>query len=330
MDRIKLRCALAMTTALLCALPLVAAADDEPLAERTIDAMDQLWGRHAGVRANHAKGVVEGSFAPSGAGAEISTAALFQRGAAVPVTARSSDRTGLPDIADGDPNANPHGMAVRFHLPDGGEMDIVANSLAFFPVATGEEFLELLQAVAASGPEAEKPTPLEGFLVSHPAALPALTSAATPASFARETYNGVNAFVFVDAAGKRRPFRFRLEPVEGAQHLTAEEAAKRAPDFLVSELPARLAQQPAEFRLQAQMADPGDPTADATKAWPAERELVELGTITLTKAMADSEAALRELLFLPTNLADGIEPPNDPLIDARVEAYAVSFGRRLE
>ena len=46
--------------------------------------------------------------------------------------------------------------------------------------------------------------------------------------------------------------------------------------------------------------------------------------------MADSEAASRELLFLPTNLADGIEPSDDPLIDARVEAYAVSFGRRSE
>jgi len=152
MNRIKLRRALAATAmALLCALPLAAAADDEPLAERTINAMNRLWGRHAGVRANHAKGVViEGSFLASGAGAELSTAALIQRGAAVPVTARFSDGTGLPDIADGDPNANPHGMAVRFHLPDGGEMDIVANSLAFFPVATGEEFLGLLQAVAAS------------------------------------------------------------------------------------------------------------------------------------------------------------------------------------
>jgi catalase len=134
--------------------------------------------------------------------------------------------------------------------------------------------------------------------------------------------------VFVDAAGKRRPFRFRLEPVEGAEHLNAEDAAKQAPGFLVDELPARLARRPAEFRLQAQMAEPGDPTANATKPWPAECELVELGTVTLTKAAADSEAASRELLFLPTNLADGVEPSDDPLIDARVQAYAVSFGRR--
>ena len=39
----------------------------------------------------------------------------------------------------------------------------------------------------------------------------------------------------------------------------------------MDELPARLARQPAEFRLKAQMAEPGDPTDDATKAWPAER-----------------------------------------------------------
>ena len=98
-------------------------------------------------------------------------------------------------------------------------------------MATGEEFRDLLQAVAASGPDAAKPTPLEQFLGSHPAALPALQSPATPSSFARETYNGVNAFVFVDAAGKRQPFRFRIDPVDGAEHLTAEDAAKQPPDY---------------------------------------------------------------------------------------------------
>ena len=169
MDRIKLRHALATATALLCALPLAAAADDEPLAERTIDAMNQLWGRHAGVEQPCQGRGGRGQLRAERRGGAQHRGAV-RGGAAVPVTARFSDGTGLPDIADGDPNANPHGMAVRFHLPDGGEMDIVANSLAFFPVANRAEFLELLQAVAASGPEAKKPTPLESFLASHPAA----------------------------------------------------------------------------------------------------------------------------------------------------------------
>ena len=44
----------------------------------------------------------------------------------------------------------------------------------------------------------------------------------------------------------------------------------------------------------------------------------------------DSAAASRELLFMPTNLIDGIEASDDPLIDARTAAYAVSFDRRSQ
>jgi catalase len=50
----------------------------------------------------------------------------------------------------------------------------------------------------------------------------------------------------------------------------------------------------------------------------------------VTKVAADSEAQAKELLFMPTNLTDGIEQSDDPLIDARVQAYAVSFARRSE
>ena len=66
-------------------------------------------------------------------------------------------------------------------------MDIVTNSLKFFPVATGEEFLGLLQAVAASGPDAAKPTPVERFVADHPTVPRAFASTTTPVSYARET-----------------------------------------------------------------------------------------------------------------------------------------------
>ena len=55
-------------------------------------------------------------------------------------------------------------------LNKGGENDIVCISANGFPVATGEDFLALLQAVGASGPNAPKPTALDTFLANHPAA----------------------------------------------------------------------------------------------------------------------------------------------------------------
>jgi catalase len=290
--------------------------------------MNQLWGRHAGIRANHAKGVVvEGSFTPTPEAATLSKASLFE-GRPVPLTLRFSDSTGLPTIPDGAEDANPHGLSLKFHLADGGEMDVVSNSLAFFPVATGEEFRDLLQALAASGPEAAKPTKADQFIAAHPSVSKAFASATTPTSYARETYNGVDAFIFVDAAGKRQPFRFQFVPVAEAEHLAPADAAKQAPDFLSEELPQRLAKQPIAFRAMAQLANPGDPTKDPTQPWPADRRMVNLGTITITKTVADSAAAEKALLFLPNRLPAGIEASDDPLISARVQAYLISVGRR--
>ncbi|AWN44033.1 catalase family peroxidase [Methylobacterium durans] len=309
---------------------LPAFAEEPSTAEQTIDVMNKLFGKHPSLRANHAKGVVaEGSFTPSPEAAKISKASLFQ-GPAVPVTIRFSDATGVPTIADGAANANPHGMALKFKLSDGSEMDVVVNALKFFPVATGEEFRDLLRAAAESGPDAAHPTALESFTASHPAAVTAGKTAKTPSSFARQTYNGVNAFIFVDKDGKRQPFRFRFVPADGEEILTSEEAAKRGPNYLMNEIGPRIAREPARFRVLAQLAEPGDPTNDATKPWPDDRKTVDLGTLTVTKAVADSASAEKALLFMPNALTDGIEVSDDPLIDARVQAYAVSFSRRSQ
>ena len=83
------------------------------------------------------------------------------------------------------------------------------------------------------------------------------------------------------------------------------------------------------FRLTAQLAEPGDQTKDPTGPWPANRKVADLGTITLTKAASDNAAAQKALLLLPSNLTEGIEVSDDPLIEARDQAYAVcSAGAR--
>ena len=45
------------------ACPTAIRADDQPVEEQIVDAMNKVFGKHPGFRANHAKGiVVEGSF----------------------------------------------------------------------------------------------------------------------------------------------------------------------------------------------------------------------------------------------------------------------------
>jgi len=131
----------------------------------------------------------------------------------------------------------------------------------------------------------------------------------------------------VNKAGEKQAFRYRLVP-ERSVHLDAAEAAGKAPDFLIDELPQRLKSGPVTFHLKAQLAAPGDPTNDATKPWPDDRKAVDLGVVTIDKAAANSLEAQKQLLFLPGALTDGIEESGDPLIDVRDGAYAVSFSRR--
>src|SRR6202041_2671006 len=127
------------------------AAQQTPLPVALVDALNVLSkGPHKGYRANHAKGVmVEGTFTPNPAAASFSKAPHFAK--AVPVLVRFSDTTGVPTLPDADPNASPHGIAIRFKLPDGTYADIVSISANSFPVATPEDFLAFLQAAAQTG-----------------------------------------------------------------------------------------------------------------------------------------------------------------------------------
>jgi catalase len=108
------------------------------------------------------------------------------------------------------------------------------------------------------------------------------------------------------------------------------DAASKSPDYLMEELPVRLKKGPVTFHIKAQLAAAGDPTKDPTKAWPDDRKVVDLGVLTIDKAAADSDDVQKKLLFLPGNVTEGIEPSDDPLIPARDNSYAVSFGRRSE
>jgi catalase len=309
------------------ALPGYAWAEDQPIETQVVDALNKAFGAHPGFRANHAKGlVVEGAFNASSQAAVLSKALLFN-GNTIPVTVRFSDASGMPNVPDGSGSANPHGMAIKFHLPDGSDTDMVLNSLKFFPVSNAADFRDLLLAVAASPPDAAKPTKLEQFMANHPTVPAAFATATTPNSFADEEYYGIDAFIFVNKAGERQAVRYQMMP-ERAVHLDKADAAKRAPDFLMDELPERLKRGSAIFHLKAQLAAADDSTRDPTKPWPEDRKVVELGTLTIDHVVANSAEAQKTLLFLPGQLTDGIEPSDDPLIDARNGVYAVSFSRR--
>src|SRR5436305_1940305 len=141
------------------------------LSQDLLKQLDTMFGLHPGFRPAHARGIMlTGTFTPSPNAPSLTRASHITRNS-TPVTARFSSSTGLPQIPDNDPNANPRGLAIRFHLAEHVHTDIVSHSTDGFPTRTGQEFLEMLQAVAASSSSKESPSPIEKFLGTHPAAL---------------------------------------------------------------------------------------------------------------------------------------------------------------
>jgi catalase len=325
MFRYKRPLAIAVATASLLA-SAGASVDDAALVTEIVDTFYKIYGTHPGFRVNHAKGVVaEGSFVATPAAAKLSRAVLFD-GSRIPVTVRFSNDGGFPSVADGAPS-NPKGMAIKFHLSGGAEVDMVILAIKFFPVATGEQFRDLLVAIHESPADAPKPTKLDQFAVSYPTFPASFGSAPTPDSFADQEYHGIDAFIFVDKAGHRQAVRYVMSP-ERAISLTADEAAKMPPDFLVDDLPQRIAKKPVVFHLKVQLAAAGDQTKDPSQAWPDDRKTVDLGVLTLDKPVADTLEVQKKLLFLPNRLTDGIEISDDRLPVIRSEVYALAFARR--
>jgi catalase len=83
-----------------------------------------------------------------------------------------------------------------------------------------------------------------------------------------------------------------------------------------------------QFRLYAQLPNPGDPTNDGSLVWPDDRKRVLLGTIRLTKVEPNLDELQRSLTFNPTFLTSGIELSDDPLVPLRSAVYALSVAHR--
>lgn len=122
--------------------------------------------------------------------------------------------------------------------------------------------------------------------------------------------------------------RYQILPVAGKHYLSDADAKAKSPDFLFEELRSRLPKEPVKFRLVVQLPAAGDTTNDSTIVRPEDRKTVELGTITVTSVVVDSDSAQKALAFDPTNLTDGIELSDDPIPALRRQVYMLSVMHR--
>ena len=298
--------------------------------ERIVDALGHRGGDPVGHRRNHAKGICfTGSFEPNGVGARLSTARVFAPGSN-PVVGRFAVAVGNP--AAPDTAGRVRSMAIQITTPDGQEWRSGMNNSPVFVVSTPQAFYEATLA-ATVDPASGKPDPQANarFVAAHPETAAFNHWAQTApwtASFADQSYNSLTAFRFIDQAGHDQAVRWSMQPIIPMQPVPPVQLAQLGSDFLSADLKQRLAAGPLRWRLVVTLAAAGDPTNDATKAWPADREQIEVGTLVVRAAQDEADGPCRDINYDPTVLPAGIQISDDPLLPARSSAYANSFDRR--
>ncbi|MBQ4853932.1 catalase family peroxidase [Rhodanobacter sp. B2A1Ga4] len=295
---------------------------------KLVDQFQHNAGTFVGYRRNHAKGVcVTGYFDSNGQAQAYSMAQVFAPGR-TPVVGRFALPGSNPYAPDS--SVPIRSMALRFALANGQQWRTGMNSMPVFPVATPQAFFAQLQAQQPDPATGKAdPAKVAAFFAAHPetAAFRAWAKTAEPsASFATESYWSLNAFVFVDANGKRQPVRWRLAPEAAAAGSEANKAGNA--NYLATDLAERLAHGPLRWQLQVTLANPGDPTNDATKTWPDDRRTIDAGTLVLERTEPQDSGPCRDINYDPLVLPAGITASDDPLLPARSAAYADSYLRR--
>src|SRR5262249_7825629 len=146
-------------------------------------------------------------------------------------------------------------------------------------------------------------------------------SAPWTGSYAEEPYNGLNSFIFVDGTGAEHVVRWSLRPEAKPVDVPADELAKLGPGFLEQEIAQGVADAPQRWTMVVTVANPGDPTSDPSKAWPADRRTIEVGTLIAQQVEAERDGPCRDINFDPTVLPYGIRTSDDPFPAARSSAY---------
>ncbi len=277
-----------------------------------------------GHRRNHAKGVCfSGIFEANGAGSELSKAQVFAQGQ-YPALGRFNLGTPNPNAPDA--TVRVRGLGLSITTPDGQEWRSAMINAPVFTVSTPEGFYELLRAAGSKDPNA-----MPAFVGAHPefAKFAAWAkSAPWTGSYAEDRFNGLNSFIFVDGSGGEHAVRWSLIPAAQPAAVSPEELAKRGPDFLEQEISERIRSGPLRWTLSVTLANPDDPTADPTKAWPEDRRTIEVGTLIVKAIEAEADGPCRDINFDPTVLPGGIRTSDDPFPAARSAAYARSYDLR--
>jgi len=302
---------------------------NQSFAVEAVDTLEQLEGTFNGFRRAHAKGqCYQATFTPNGEAIPFTTAAHFQEEETSAIVRFSNSS---PNPTKADILSPVKGMAVQFQLPDGEITNLISVTIPIFVAKTPETFIEMVALLNSKEEDANSKEELvKGLVEKYPESVPALKmvkeiAAQPPTSFSTCHYYPIHAFYFINMDGEKKAVKYEWVPDQTMQEKVSGDPKTLSNNYLTEELDARLANGAVGFNLVIHLGEDGDNTNDSTQAWPKDRRTITIGHLSITDKVEDQG---NDLLFDPTIVPSGIELSDDPILNFRHDAYAVSFDRR--
>lgn len=303
-----------------------AAKPESVQAHQLVDIFEKLSGKHPGVRKAHASGVcATGSFTPNSEAGPFADAPLLSSGE-LPISVRFSMGGGNPEADERAPGTR--GMAVQITLEDGSRHIFTGNNFPVFAGKDPETFFGFLSTLLPDENGQRNPQKTMEYIKAHPSVQAnALWNqqAKTAYSYANTEFFGLHTF-FYNSGDESVMFRWHISPDLAVRTMGLEEAKTLETPFLAQRLTEQLAEDTVSFSLNVSLGEEGDAINDPSAQWPSDRQVVNLGKITLESAGGDDCTGTN---FDPNVLSQGFTPSDDPVLKMRSAAYAISFGKRL-
>ena len=294
--------------------------DTTEIMRHTVDSFETLFGVTKGKRRNHTKGFCfEGTLAPATTDiTKLSSSSLFS--GVSTVVGRLSHKGGnnaAPDHKHADYGM---GLAITSHT---GETHLMSmNTLDFFPVATPEAFAELT-AAQAEGKDAVK-----AFKANSPDLQRYKAHAAkqdkTLKPYEGTSYNSVNSFYLINDKDEKTAVRWSFVPAH-PQALVVEPKQ----DFFLENMQQNLDKGEITWNMVVTLANEGDDVDNAAIPWEGDNQQIIAATLKVASVSSEEDGSCDVINYDPLVLSAGFAASNDPLLQARRNAYAVSFARRI-
>ena len=286
-----------------------------------VDTFEKLFGVTKGKRRNHTKGFCfEATLSPTKSDIQrFSQSALFTKNFSV--TGRLSHKGGNINASDVDPAQ--YGMALLINTALNEQHIMSMNTLDFFPVATPEAFAKLMRAkvsgAAAVQAFKQKNTHLQKFKAHYAKKSQQLVP------YEDSQFNSINSFYLVNKEGHKSAVRWSFIP----QKKTGI-AITPAHTFFLENLKAKLKDQNIVWDMVIEFANEGDAIHNAAIPWTGKHKTITAATLTINNVQPEQVGKCENINFDPLVLSKGFSPSNDPLLQARRNAYAVAFSRRTK